>query len=170
MNNKTLIYVILVILSLCILIGMIWCVQNYPKEVIKTDTIEKVEFKWKDTIIKDTVFIPKVINKLKVDTFYTKEGKDTLLVTESKEYKDTISTNDGDSVVLNQWITGIQASLDSTSVILKKKEVIKTIEITKTIEKKRKFNFGVGVGYGFGVNNRQFEPFIGVMASYNFGF
>lgn len=167
MNNNVLIYVVLVILSLFMLCGMIWVNSRLPRVIERVDTVEKVEFKWKDTIIEKTKYIPKKVVMIKTDTI----TKDTILTTENKQYIDTIATNDGDSVVLKQWIHGIEASLDSTSMMLKKKEVIKTIEITKYIEKPKTFldrihiqpqitsgydlvnhQWGITAGIGFGID------------------
>jgi hypothetical protein len=150
---------------------MFWVNARLPEVIERVDTIEKVEFKWKDTIVKDTVLVPKYIKVLKRDTVVKKDSSEVILETESKQYTDTITTNDGDSVVLNQWIHGIEASLDSTSMMLKKKEIIKTIEVTKYIEKPKTFldrihiqpqitsgfdlvnhQWGITAGIGFGID------------------
>lgn len=167
MNNKTLIYVILVLLSLCILIGMIWCVQNYPKEVIKTDTIEKVEFKWKDTVIKDTIVKPKYIEVIKRDTVYDSKGNEIELVKENKIYQDTIVC-EKDTAEVEIYISGVETSLDSLKMRFKTHTEIRTVEVTKYIAKKRKLfelkpqittgydpfhkDFGVVIGVGIGIN------------------
>ena len=90
-----------------------------------------------------------------------------LVRTQNTYQKSFVSEKDTAEVEI--YVSGVETSLDSLKMRLNTHTEIRTVEVTKYIDKKRKFNFGVGVGYGFGVNNRQFEPFIGVMASYNLG-
>lgn len=126
-----------------------------------------------DTIYKDTVLtiikekpIPKEVYLTKIDTFYTNNGKDTLLKTENKVYNDTIACAK-DTVVVTNFIKGINATLDSTKVLLKKQDKIitNTVTIEKYIEKKKtffsRFHVGIQTGYGYGFNSRQFEPYVG---------
>ena len=130
-----------------------------------SDTVVKVEF---DTIetLKDTTitkFLPKYIEKLRVDTV----RKDTVLITEQKTYFDTICQN-RDSILLKTTISGVNASIDSLSVLLKKQEIIKTntITITKYIEKPKKLitlRPQLGVGYGLLHNNIDMYVGVGVL-------
>ena len=133
--------------------------------VLINDTIYKVN------ILKIEKLVPQKIVEIKRDTLYKKDSTEVILVTENKEYKDTISTDDGDSIILNSFVSGINSKLDSTKLSLKKKEIIKTIEITKYINKKEtiwdKFNLGIGIGYGIGLRNKDFEPFVGFSLTYN---
>jgi hypothetical protein len=145
-------------------------VGDMRSETIHTvDTVftTKIDTLYNDTIIEKTKYVPKEVVKLRTDTI----TKDTILEFEQKIYEDTLC-NDKDSIILKSFISGVSSKLDSTSVAWKKHTEIITnyVEITKYIEKQRKFNFGVGVGYGYGLNNKQFEPFIGIMFSYNLGF
>lgn len=48
---------------------------------------------------------------------------------------------------------------------VKDKEVITIEKITQ--QKRKKLHFGVQAGYGYGLNNKQFEPFIGIGLTYN---
>lgn len=162
-------------LLICILMGCtLWYAQTLPK-VGETDTIFHTDtLRYTDTL---TVFkekpIPKEVIKVKVDTFYTKEGNDTTFITENKHYLDTITCKD-DSVIIASHISGINSNLDSIRVDWRKSETIitNTVEITKYIEKKRKlldhFKVGVGVGYGYGFKNKDIEPFAGISINYNF--
>ena len=172
LNNDVLLVVGLLI---CILMGCtIWYAQTLPK-VGETDTIFVSDtIRTIDTL---TVFkekpIPKVVIKTKVDTFYTKEGEDTLLITENKVYQDTLTCKD-DSVIIASHISGINSNLDSIRVDWRKSETIitNTIEVTKYLEKKKTFfdhfKVGVGVGYGYGFKNKDIEPFAGISINYNF--
>jgi len=167
--------VLLVIgLFICLIMGcMLWYVQTLPKigetdTIFVSDTIRQV-----DTL---TVFkekpIPKEIIKTRVDTFYTKEGKDTVLKTENKHYIDTLCVQN-DTAIIQNYISGINANLDSTRIQLRKtKEVItNTIEITKYIEKKKtfwnRFHLGVQAGYGYGFEYKGLEPYVGLGGSFD---
>lgn len=163
--------IILILAALFVTTFILGCkwqeMRSERQETSDTVFNTKVDTFWKDTVIEKTKYIPKKVEIIRTDTI----TKDTILKVEEKLYEDTIC-NDKDSIILQSFISGINSNLDSTSVVWKKhKEIITNyVEITKYIEKQRKFNFGVGVGYGYGLNNKQFEPFIGIMFSYNLGF
>lgn len=172
MRSKTLI--IIALLLVLLQIGICTWLYNYtPPLIIDSDTVVQVQF---DTIetIKDTTitkFVPKTVVKIKTDTI----TKDTILNTERKTYIDTLC-NEGDTIQLTTTISGCKASLDSISAKWSKHHITKTeyITVTKYIEKpktfKDHFSLGVGMGYGYGLNNKQFEPFIGVSFNYNLDF
>ena len=171
LSNNVLIVIGLLI---CILMGCtLWYAQTLPKigetdTIFVSDTIRQV-----DTL---TVFkekpIPKVVIKTKIDTFYTKDGEDTLLITENKHYLDTITCKD-DSVIIASHISGINSNLDSIRVDWRKSETIitNTVEITKYIEKKKtffdRFHLGVQAGYGYGFAYKGLEPYVGVGGSFD---
>ena len=146
-----------------------------PENVAKTDTITISDTVYKDTVL--TIFkdklVPKNVYLTKTDTFYTKEGKDTIFKTEQKHYTDTLC-NKNDSIILQSFITGQNVTKDSIKVNWKKQETIvtNTVEITKYIEKKRtfwnRFNVGVQVGYGYGFKSKELEPYVGVGISFSF--
>ena len=142
-----------------------------PPDIEKVDTVTVIEF---DTItlLKDTTIYkpqPKIVEIIKRDTV----TKDTVLTTEKKTYI-TECTNENDTAIITATITGVSATLDSLQVDWRKHTIVqtKTEYITKYITKPRKlkdhFKFNVGVGYGYGLNNKQFEPFVGVSFGYNF--
>lgn len=165
---------ILIGLLICILMGCtLWYAQTLPKigetdTIFVSDTIRTI-----DTL---TVFkekpIPKEVIKVKVDTFYTKEGNDTTFITENKHYLDTITCKD-DSVIIASHISGINSNLDSIRVDWRKSETIitNTVEITKYIEKKKtfwnRFHLGVQAGYGYGFEYKGLEPYVGVGGSFD---
>lgn len=167
--NKLIILLLTAFLVLGFIIGCQWSeMRSEGLETIDTVFQTKVDTFWKDTVITQTKFIPKKVEVIRTDTI----TKDTILTVEQKTYEDTLC-NDKDSIILQSFISGINSNLDSTSVKWRKhKEIVtNTIEITKYIEKPRKlFSIGVGVGYGYGLNNKQFEPFVGISLNYNFGF
>ena len=166
MKNNVLIYVVLVLLSLFILGGMIWCVNEYPKEVVKTDTIIKSDTIWKDTVIKEKELVPKYVKILKRDTVYKKDSSEIVLERTSETYQKSL-VSAKDTADLTLYVSGIETSLDSLKMRLKTHTEVKTVEVTKYIQKKKRFGIGVGVGYGYGLRNKDFEPFVGISLTYN---
>ena len=172
LNNN----VLLVIgLFICLLMGcFLWYAQTKPN-IDRVDTVFQTRV---DTIkdIKDTTIyktVPKYIEKIKTDTLYTKDGKDTILAVENKVYQDTL-TCAKDSIILQSFITGVNSTRDSIKANWKRQETIitNTIEITKYVTPKKTFfshfKVGVGVGYGYGFKNKDIEPFVGISVNYNF--
>lgn len=138
-------------------------------QVIKTDTIMVSDTLYlRDTVTVDNP-VPYVVEKIKTDTVFTPQGDTLHLVTETKKFQENI-VQDQDTATIKAQITGINAKLDTISVIFNRRQVTNTIEITKYIEKKRKFNVGVGVGYGIGLTSRKIEPFVGISLVYNLQF
>ena len=164
-------YIILIILT-CILSIFLYNNYNNIKEYIlhvnKIDTVYHTDTFYKDTtfyIIKEKP-VPKYIETIKIDTFYKKDGSDTLLKTENKLYQDTF-TCAKDSIIIQNFISGINSNLDSTKVDWKRQETIitNTVEITKYIEKKRTFwnrlSIGPAVTAGYDPLHKQFATTIG---------
>lgn len=166
--NKWIILLLTAFLVLGFIIGCQWSEMRSEGLEI-SDTITVVEFDTV-TITKDTTitkFIPKIIEKLRVDTI----KKDTVLITERKTYNDTICQNQ-DSILLKTTISGINARIDSLQVSLKKQEIIKTntITITKYIEKPKKlFNIQPQATVGYDPINRNWGAVVGFGVSINIG-
>lgn len=162
---------LLLILLVLSLLTVFFCrrCDSIPLEIIeRTDTL----------VISDTVFqrdtftiekpIPKYIKTLKIDTVFTEKGDTIQLFTENKTYIDSICAQN-DTVIITNYIQGINAQLDSTKVDWRKQEIVNTVEITKFIkEKPKKWSFGTSIGYGLGLKNRDFEPFLGITLQYKF--
>ena len=177
MKNNILIYIsiiFIIILSIYFNYNNIinYIIDRYSTKadtVFVTDTIRRV-----DTL---TVFkekpIPKEVYLTRVDTFYTKDGNDTILKTENKVYQDTLC-NKNDSIILQSYISGINSNLDSIKADWRKSETIitNTVEITKYIERKKsfldRFSIGIQAGYGYGFKSKELEPYIGVGGSFSF--
>lgn len=172
MKNNKLIYIAIL---LCILSFLIYYISiNHEYILNKYFNINKVD----TVLISDTIRhvdtltlfkekpIPKEVYLTKIDTFYTKEGSDTILKTENKVYQDTLCQKD-DSAIVTSYITGINANLDSTKVQLRitKETITNTIEITKYIERKKTFwnrlSFGPAVTAGYDPVNKQWGVLIG---------
>lgn len=137
--------------------------SNTPK-VIKADTVTVTDTFWKDTTIVEKELVPKIIVKKKVDTVYTKGGDTLQLITEQKRY-DRSLVSDKDTCDLKIYTSGINTSLDSLKWRLKTHSVTNTIEITKYIEKKRKFkdrfHFAPNVSFGYGLFNKKPDLYVG---------
>ena len=165
-KNNTLIYVILVLLSLFILSGMLYCTYKYPREIIKRDTITTCDTLWRDTTIYKKQLVPKKIVEIKRDTI----TKDTVLVTESKEYEKSLISGK-DTCDLKLYVSGIEPSLDSLEMRLKKHTEVVTKEITNYVEKKKTFkdrlHIGLQLGYGLGLQSRKFDSYVGVGVSFD---
>lgn len=143
-------------------------IKDYLYKVNKIDTVYTTDTVYKDTtlyIFKEKP-VPKYIEVLKTDTFYKKDGSDTLLKTENKQYQDTF-TCAKDSIIIQNFISGINSKLDSTKVDWKKSETIitNTVEITKYINKK-KIHFSPTISAGYDPLNKNFGIMVGVGIAY----
>jgi hypothetical protein len=140
-----------------------------PSEIIKTDTLyqTKTDTLWRDTTIVEKQFVPKEVIKKKVDTLYMKDGRDTLLLTEAKRYGRRL-ISDKDTADLTVYVSGINAELDSLKMRLRThtEVVTNTVEITKYIQKKRKFldRFKIvpNVSAGYGIISKKPDIYVGV--------
>lgn len=167
-NNSILL--ILGFLTCIILTFFVW--HNYePREIEKIDTIwqTKTDTFWKDTTIWKYKLVEKEKIVQKTDTFYKKDGKDTILVTENKIYKDTLCANN-DSIILQSYISGINSNLDSIKADWRKSETVvtNTIEITKYIKEKKHFHIAPNFSIGYGLFNKNIDTYIGVGVGYEF--
>lgn len=135
-------------------------------EPLKQDTvtITTTDTIYKDTVIQKNKYIPYEVIKLRTDTI-----RDSILTYEQKIYQDTL-VNDKDTLVQRMFISGVNVKLDSTKADWKKHTEVITNTVIKVVEKpktwKDRFDIGIGVGYGIGLNNKEFEPFLGVNFSY----
>lgn len=140
-----------------------------PGEVVRVDTVTV-----SDTLYLHDTFtvnnpVPYLVEKVKTDTVFTPAGDTLQLVTETKKYEESI-IQDQDTAVVKAQITGINAELDTVSVMFNRRQVTNTIEITKYIEKKRKFHerfhFSPNVSAGYGVFNRNLDVYVGFGVAY----
>lgn len=171
MKNNTIIWVSVLVSAL--ILGLIWADYRgfFTKggEVVRVDTVTVSDTLYlHDTL---TVYnpVPYLVEKVKTDTVFTPAGDTIQLVTETKKYEENI-IQDQDTAVVKAQITGINAEIDTISVMFNRREVINTIEITKYIEKKRKFlqrfHFSPNVSAGYGVFNRNLDVYVGFGVAY----
>ena len=140
-----------------------------PGEVVRVDTVTLSDTLYlHDTLTVDNP-VPYLVEKVKTDTVFTPAGDTIQLVTETKKYEENI-IQDQDTAVVKAQITGINAEIDTISVMFNRRQVTNTIEITKYIEKKRKFlqrfHFSPNVSAGYGVFNRNLDVYVGFGVAY----
>lgn len=167
MKNNSIIWVSALIAVL--IIGLIWADSRgfFTKggQVIRTDTVMV-----SDTLyLRDTVTVshpvPYLVTKVKTDTVYDHSGNEVQLITETKKYEENI-IQDNDTATVKAQITGINAELDTISVMFNRRTVTNTVEITKYIQKKRKFldrfHFTPNVSAGYGIFTRKPDIYVGI--------
>lgn len=168
MKRSDVIITILLVLSLIIIgfLGYMCGRTTVPTEVIKTDTTTIHDTLWKDTTIYEKQLVPKKIVEIKRDTI----TKDTVLVTESKEYEKSLISGK-DTADLKVYVSGIEPSLDSLEMRLKTHTEVNTVEITKYVQKEKtfkdRFHIGLQVGYGYGFKYKGLEPYVGLGVSFD---
>ena len=163
MKNNTILLVIGFII--CVLLGcLIW--HGYtPTEVIKTDTVTVTDTIYRHDTLSIEKPVPKIVEKVKIDTVYDHNGNEIPLITETKQYRDTLF-QDKDTAVVSAQVTGIEASLDTLSVIFNRREVTKIVEITNYIEKKKtfkdRFHIQPQAGVGYAIFNKKIDAYLGI--------
>lgn len=173
MKNKTLIWISA--LFSVLIFALLWADSmgflGKGGQVIHTDTIMR-----SDTVyLRDTLTLshplPYVIEKVRIDTVYTQAGDTIELLTETKKYEENIIQGE-DTATIKAQITGINAELDTLSVMFNRREVANTIEITKYLEKKKKFldrfHISPNISAGYGLINRKPDIYVGIGVSYEF--
>lgn len=166
--KKSSLYLILAVASLVTAFSLYWGYHKQPEIKETRDTTIIRDTIWKDTTIIEKQIVPKEVIKKKTDTLYLKDGKDTLLVTESKMFDKRITTSQ-DTCDLQIYTTGINTSLDSLKWRLKTHNVntTETVEITKYVEKKKRFGIGPTVSFGYDPLRKEWGALIGVGININ---
>ena len=164
MKNNTLIFAALIIFAT--LLGVLSYIDYIEKPTVeKVDTVfqTKKDTLWKDTTIVKKEYVPTIVEKLQIDTVYDSNGDTIQLIVEAKKWEDSIVSNK-DTAYLQIFTSGIRTSLDSTKIRLKTHtEVITiTVEVTKIVEKKKRFHLTPQLGVGYGLTQRTFDAFFGV--------
>lgn len=173
MKNNV-IYILAALLS-----GMIaFCVMKScfgtPPNIEKVDTVftTKTDTIFKDTTIIEKQIVPKIVEKIKVDTLYKENGDTVQLITEAKTFEKRL-ISDKDTADLKIYTSGINTALDSLKMRLRThtEVVTNTVEVTKYVEKKKtvwdKISIGLQGGYGYGFQYKGFEPYVGVGVAVN---
>ena len=170
-KNNTLLYVALFFMVL--IIGGYYVHKHYNLDdlITKTDTIVSTKT---DTIYKTDTFTiskpkPVYVTVLKTDTLYTSQGDAIQLITENKTYIDSLCVAN-DTAIVQSFITGVNAQLDSLKIQINRREIIKTntVEITKFVKKKQRFSISPQLGVGYGLINKKPDIYAGFGISVNF--
>ena len=166
--KKSSLYLILAVASLVTAFSLYWGYHKQPEIKETRDTTIIRDTIWKDTTIVEKQIVPKEVIKKKTDTLYLKDGKDTLLVTESKMFDKRITTSQ-DTCDLQIYTTGINTSLDSLKWRLKthSTHTTETVTITKYVEKKKRFGIGPTVSFGYDPLRKEWGALIGVGININ---
>lgn len=161
LNNNTLIIVSL--LFVVFSIGSIILVNNLNSKVPKVEIKVERDTIWDTTKIIKPYPIPHIIKEIKRDTI---KG-DTVLISETKEYNDTL-INERDTAIVSTKISGVNAKLDTISVLLKKERIkeTNTITITKS-EDRKKIHISPQIGFGIGLFNKKPDMYVGFGISYD---
>ena len=167
-NNSN---VILILAILCSILTGVLCFQfnKTPQTIEKRDTTIVRDTVWRDTTIIEKQLVPKEVIKKKVDTVYTEKGDTLHFVTESKVFEKRILSAK-DTADLQIYTTGINTSLDSLKWRLKTYNVNtqEIVEITKYVEKKKRFGIGPTVTFGYDPLRKEWGCLIGVGVTLNF--
>ena len=168
-ENKLIIISLILALILIIFIG-----YDYHRSLKKPSKVDTVLTTKRDTLfdtIKTVKYNSYPIEKevVKIDTVYDSNHNPIELITENLTYVDTLTENK-DTCIISDYLSGIGVKRDSLKMDLRKTKIIETntVEITKTVAKKKRFGFGVGVGSGYGFFNKKFDVYVGFNATYNF--
>ena len=164
---KYIISVLLILLAISILFNII---QSCNANHIKTDTIyfrdtvcSNDTVVYRDTLEK-THWIPVKEEVIRRDTVL----RDTVLILESKEYRDTLVSSP-DTLYLKASISGINPSLDSIKYDWRRSVITNTVTITKYKERKRTWRDRISIGpsatVGYDPFNKQWGVTIGVGVS-----
>lgn len=148
---KNLIYIILFFI-------VIFNVYNLGKksvkisEVVKTDTITKVDTVIVEKPIPDTIYLTKIVT----DTVYS---TDSVLVEVQLPVETKVYTDDS---TYSAQISGYKSSLDWVKTFAPTTEIIKEKVVYKD---KSKVNVSLSTGYGYGLLHKQNDVFVGVTVS-----
>lgn len=133
------------------------------KTVIVTDTLYKT--------VTDTVTVERLLPVKEEVIKFIEVKKDTILPVFNKYYKDTLILCQNDSIIQEIYTSGLEHSIDSVKVELKKQETIitNTITIDRIIkEKPKKLSVGLNVGYGYGIFNKRPDMYAGIGICWRF--
>lgn len=167
---KNSVYVFIISLIVGFIVGGLMMKGCSKPNVIKSDTVTITDTLWKDTVITEKELVPKIIVKKKVDTLYLENGDTMQLITESKEFEKRL-ISDKDTADVKVYTTGINTSLDSLKMRLRTHSVTNYVEVTKYVERKKRFvdrfHLGIQGGLGYGIVKKNVDIYVGVGGSFD---
>ena len=104
-------------------------------------------------------YVTNIIKDTLTDTLYNNVVVNIPIST--NKYRDTITNNENDTAIVNSYVSGYKAKLDSLDVIFKH-----TDKVIIKYNKPKKFGLSLFGGYGVGAGG--VSPIIGVGISYSF--
>lgn len=158
-----LLVIILLIVGFLIFFGDDGKPEIVEKTVIVTDTLYQT--------VTDTVTVERLLPVKEEVIKFIEVKKDTILPVFNKYYQDTLILCQNDSIIQEIYTSGLEHSIDSVKVELKKQETIvtNTITIDRIIkEKPKKLAVSLNVGYGYGVFNKRPDIYAGIGLSWRF--
>lgn len=163
--KKDKLHTILLLIAITMMAISFVCVHNKtPKLIEKRDTTIVRDTVWKDTTIYEKQLVPKKIVETKIDTFYTSKGDTVQLKTEDKYfYKSSVMGLDTADVEIHT--RGINTSLEELKMRLRLHTVhtTETVEITKYVEKKKKwFHIQPQATFGYDPLRKEWGAVVGI--------
>ena len=171
-ENKNILYLIIAALTAVFIGSILSHYSHYKpsvgenKTIIRYDTVCRTIFK--------VIEKPKVVNKaiIKYDTIYQNRDTSIVLPVTRRYHKDTVFFTENDTMIVETTIVGINPSLERINMLLKKRQIEKTIENTIIKQKKPTFKdrlfIAPTVGVGYGLFNKKPDLYIGVSAGIKF--
>ena len=177
---KTILYVIVVAFAICGIVATLFP-NSFGHGEVKSDTIysERVDTIYSEN--KDTMPAEKGKEAIRYITIpcqphpASERMADTLseeLKADSSMTLPVVQKVYSDDSTYTAYVSGVEfedlPKLDS--VIVKRREIVNTINetITNTIRYKPRITFGIQFGYGYGFVSRKIEPFVGFGGQVNF--
>jgi len=168
--KKSSLYLLLAVAFVVAAISLYWGYHKQPDIINRVDTVRTVMH---DTITKDTTIyekqlVPTEVIKKKVDTVYTDKGDTLHLVTEDKYFNKSL-VMDLDTADVEIHTQGINTSLEELKLRLRLHQVNTTevVEVTKYVEKKKRFGIGPTVSFGYDPLRKEWGALIGVGININ---
>lgn len=160
-NNKTL--NILSVIAIIMMAISFVCLYNRTPEVVErrdTTIVTKTDTVIDTFEVQKIKLVPKILETVKHDTIHS----DTVLTTERKYYEERFYLGK-DTADISVMTTGINTSVDSIGIKLKtfRTYTTNTVEITKYVEKKRKwFHIQPQATFGYDPLRKEWGAVVGI--------
>lgn len=145
--------------------------ENVSEGFKTSDTIfvSKIDTLYKTDTLTMTKLVPMEVEKIRVDTVYSKEGEPIEMAMERKKYEETV-IRDQDTARVTVYASGIGTEVDSLSLIFNRREIIRenTLTMTNTVIKRKRFHVSPQVGVGYGVFGKRLDAYVGVGIGFDF--
>ena len=161
--KKDKLHTILLLIAIIMMAISFVCVCNKTPEVIETrDTtiVTKTDTVIDTFEVQKIKLVPKILETIKHDTIHS----DTVLTTERKYYEERFYLGK-DTADISVMTTGINTSVDSIGIKLKtfRTYTTNTVEITKYVEKKRKwFHIQPQATFGYDPLRKEWGAVVGI--------